>query len=158
MDFWNIGNLTACCTCSRKADLADKKGSENDFYNQRGPSTAADKAQLGGVGIVFQGTENGGLKVPGVECSFFLCVHEFHPTLRSKRRQTLSHTYTHTHARSHADTRTHSQTPTHTHIHTHTHTGKLDHGERARCLERSGPRRRSADLRQWRIHRRHDRS
>jgi C-terminal processing protease CtpA/Prc len=66
MDFWNLGNLTACCSCSRKADLPEKRAADSD-YHQKGPnSPRGDKPQLGGVGIVFQGTEDGGLKVSSI--------------------------------------------------------------------------------------------
>jgi len=67
MDLFNLGNLTACCTCSRKTDVKangdDGKGfaqRTSDDNNMRG---RLDKPQLGGVGIVFQGTDDGGLKV-----------------------------------------------------------------------------------------------
>ena len=67
MDLFNLGNLTACCTCSRKADVKANGDDGNGFAqrtsddnNKRG---RLDKPQLGGVGIVFQGTDDGGLKV-----------------------------------------------------------------------------------------------
>lgn len=65
MDMFNLGNLTACCTCSRKADIKTGGEDANGFAQRSGEGQRGrlDKPQLGGVGIVFQGTDDGGLKV-----------------------------------------------------------------------------------------------
>ena len=71
MDFFDFGNLTACCTCARKDDSLQQSG-QNDYYKRGDDKTGAakvgrvEKPQLGGVGIVFQGTENGGLMVSSI--------------------------------------------------------------------------------------------
>lgn len=73
MDFFNFGNLAACCTCNRKPDESWKTGgsAENEYYQRGGAHTdknrpRIEKPQLGGVGIVFQGTEDGGLQVSSI--------------------------------------------------------------------------------------------
>lgn len=71
MDFFDLGNITACCTCARKDDSLQETG-RNDYYKRGDEKTGAakvgrvEKPQLGGVGIVFQGTENGGLMVSSI--------------------------------------------------------------------------------------------
>ena len=82
MDFFNFGNLAACCTCNRKPDESWKTGgsAENEYYQRGGAHTdknrpRIEKPQLGGVGIVFQGTEDGGLQVN------FVVLPRFSPLL-----------------------------------------------------------------------------
>jgi C-terminal processing protease CtpA/Prc len=71
MEFFDLGNLTACCTCARKDDSLQQSG-QSEYYKRGDDKTGAakvgrvEKPQLGGVGIVFQGTENGGLMVSSI--------------------------------------------------------------------------------------------
>jgi hypothetical protein len=69
-----VGGASGCCTCSRKAEKEapwDKDHSAREGLQEssrlgmpsRQTSGGSEKSLLGGVGIVFQGTEDGGLKV-----------------------------------------------------------------------------------------------
>jgi len=73
MDFWNFNlqSLTGCCTCVRKHDVV--KPGEKEYYQRGGEHARSEKPQLGGVGIVFQGTEDGGLKVSPRSTGLHFC-------------------------------------------------------------------------------------
>ena len=92
MDLFNFGNFTACCTCSRKDE--NLSNSEGSSYAKRTSAddrrSRVDKPQLGGVGIVFQGTDDGGLKVSLINpFSLSLCNGNKSPTPPAFAMQTL---------------------------------------------------------------------
>ena len=126
MDLFNFGSLTACCTCSRKADIKTGGEDANGFAQRSGdgPRGRSDKPQLGGVGIVFQGTDDGGLKV---RACLLPGLHAL-AGLRSARDR----------ARPAA------------------RTGELHHVQRAGCRERARGPGRPLGVGQRRLHRWHD--
>jgi len=89
---FDLGHFTNCCACSRKANLdVGEDVTEDGNARARHPAFffggerhRTRISQLGGVGIVFEGTEEGGLEVrlpacplarPGVASHCFRFPH-----------------------------------------------------------------------------------